>query len=485
MSYHNSGSRGGYRDRRGGFRGGSSSYGNSGHRGGGSGGGSGDYNRYSKGAYGSNGSGHSSHQQGGRKPFVKRGGHQPVYQSAYQSAYQSQNFQTSGYTQQNNRHNETSHSSFQQFQLWMGGLDPTWTEESISAIWAAFGEKPTAVKIMKDKFNTSKPSYCFVSFATQEAMAAAMNKNGLAIPGSTRVFKLNWASGGLAAQAASSVIPKGDSRVPLKNDYSIFIGDLAPDATEELIMSKFEARFPDQVKQVKIMYDPMTGANKGFGFIRFHNQDTKTRALKEMNGVVIGSRAIRVGHATGTNTIPPTGAQETESHEFSKIHIPQPQPTLNQFTDPNNSTLIVKGLSSKFTENEVAEHLIAFGDIVFCRLSPDFQSATVKFYLRASAENALLFLHGETINECQIEITWGSEKELTSGQKYEPAKKAPLIYSSFDVYPVRLDKLNESQVSELLSSGIDGSSPLPAGRANELYVKAKLQKESSLELALY
>ena len=43
---------------------------------------------------------------------------------------------------------------------------------------------------------SSNAGYCFVEFATPEAAQKALNLNGTPVPNSTRVFKLNWASGG-------------------------------------------------------------------------------------------------------------------------------------------------------------------------------------------------------------------------------------------------------------------------------------------------
>lgn len=42
----------------------------------------------------------------------------------------------------------------------------------------------------------SNAGYCFVEFGTPEAANRALGLNGQPVPNSSRVFKLNWASGG-------------------------------------------------------------------------------------------------------------------------------------------------------------------------------------------------------------------------------------------------------------------------------------------------
>jgi hypothetical protein len=232
MSQYNSGS--GYRTRPGGSqRDGSRNYGQ--HSGGRQEGGGG-YNK------------HGGYQQG-RKPFNNnRGG----YQSQYQA-------RTNVYNQGGSRPNDS-------LQIWMGDLDPSWTEESIMKIWTSMGEKPKAAKIMRDRNTPPKPSYCFVTFASQQDVSGAMQKNGLLIPGTTKILKLNWASG-----SAKGNVPTQQNGHPhshdsaIKNDFSLFVGDLASDVSESMLFSKFNAKYPNQVSLVKIMFDPVTRLTKGFG----------------------------------------------------------------------------------------------------------------------------------------------------------------------------------------------------------------------------
>lgn len=58
---------------------------------------------------------------------------------------------------------------------------------------------------------------------------------------------------------------------------------------------------------VQVINDPMTGRSKGFGFVRFGLEAERDRSLNEMNGVFVGSRAIRVSLATARRPGGPPG----------------------------------------------------------------------------------------------------------------------------------------------------------------------------------
>ena len=56
---------------------------------------------------------------------------------------------------------------------------------------------------------------------------------------------------------------------------------------------------------LQVITDPMTGRSKGYGFVRFGNEQEKDRALGEMMGHFISNRPIRVSIATAKKN--PTG----------------------------------------------------------------------------------------------------------------------------------------------------------------------------------
>ncbi|KAI2638236.1 hypothetical protein GGS21DRAFT_510268 [Xylaria nigripes] len=136
----------------------------------------------------------------------------------------------------------------------------------------------------------SNAGYCFVEFTTPEGAQKALQLNGTPIPNTDRVFRLNWASGG-------GLVDRRDDRSP---EYSIFVGDLGHEVNEFVLVALFQNRFPS-CKSAKIMTDQQTGQSRGYGFVRFSNEDDQQRALTEMQGVYCGNRPMRVSPATPKN----------------------------------------------------------------------------------------------------------------------------------------------------------------------------------------
>ncbi|KAJ6608184.1 hypothetical protein B0H10DRAFT_1816353 [Mycena sp. CBHHK59/15] len=70
-------------------------------------------------------------------------------------------------------------------------------------------------------------------------------------------------------------------------DYSVFVGDLAPETSIKDLIAVF--RDP-ACSSAKILLDPVTGTSCGSGFVRFTNEADQQRALVEMQGLHCLSR---------------------------------------------------------------------------------------------------------------------------------------------------------------------------------------------------
>lgn len=197
--------------------------------------------------------------------------------------------------------------------LWMGDLDPWLDESGIQNLWWQLLGKEVSVKLIRPR--GSKPEmnynmygglshsgYCFIEFESFDDAKQALSLNGkllpdLAIPSQTqfpnnpdnqkKYFRLNWASG---ATLSAPIVQSPE--------YSLFVGDLSASTTEAHLLAFFQKLFPDSVKTVRVMTDPVNGKSRCFGFVRFTEESERQRALKEMNGVWFGGRALRVALAT-------------------------------------------------------------------------------------------------------------------------------------------------------------------------------------------
>ncbi|KAL5346999.1 hypothetical protein ACLOAV_008142 [Pseudogymnoascus australis] len=315
--------------------------------------------------------------------------------------------------------------------LWMGELEPWIDENFVRSVWFGMGEQVN-VKMIRDKFS-GNAGYCFIDFTTPEAAAKALSLNGSMIPNTSRPFKLNWASGGGLAD-------RRDDRGP---EFSIFVGDLGPEVNEYVLVSLFQSRFPS-CKSAKIMTDPISGMSRGYGFVRFSDEGDQQRALTEMQGVYCGNRPMRISTATPKNKSggggPPgamggmpgapmggnmaPGMYSMGAPPIGYYGAPQP---MNQFTDPNNTTVFVGGLSGYVTEDELRSFFQGFGEITYVKIPPGKGCGFVQFVQRHAAEMAINQMQGYPIGNSRVRLSWGRSQNNSgpAGTPYRPAPPPP------------------------------------------------------------
>ncbi|KAK7873570.1 hypothetical protein R5R35_009275 [Gryllus longicercus] len=180
----------------------------------------------------------------------------------------------------------TSNTGFLLCQLWMGNLEPYMTESFIMTAFQRMGESPQNVKVMRNKYTGEPAGYCFVHFSTDEAALNAMHKlNGKLIPNTTNPpvrFKLNHAG--------------TTGRPSLDREFSLWVGDLTPEVDDYTLYRTFAARYPS-IRTAKVILDN-TGYSKGYGFIRFANEDEQKSCLTQMNGYKgLGGKPIKISNA--------------------------------------------------------------------------------------------------------------------------------------------------------------------------------------------
>jgi RNA recognition motif-containing protein len=262
-----------------------------------------------------------------------------------------------------------------------------------------------------------------------QAAAKALTYNGTLIPNSQRPFKLNWASGG-------GLQDRRDDRGP---EFSIFVGDLGPEVTEYMLVSLFQVRY-QSCKSAKIMADPMSGQSRGYGFVRFSEEAERDRALSEMQGVYCGNRPMRISTAVPKNNRNAQPVIPNSGMMMAPMGLPMgyygsPQP-MNQFTDPNNTTVFVGGLSGYVTEDELRSFFQGFGEITYVKIPPGKGCGFVQFVQRHAAEMAINQMQGYPIGNSRVRLSWGRSQNNSgpAGTPYRPAP-APPVYPSMGLPP--------------------------------------------------
>jgi len=102
----------------------------------------------------------------------------------------------------------------------------------------------------------------------------------------SRAIRCNWANQKAAGQAtqAEPLSPVDNSSVSSTNT-TVYVGNLAPDIHDELLRSVF-APF-GAIDEVRTQRD------KGYAFVRYESHDSAKKAISNMNGMLIGSRAVK------------------------------------------------------------------------------------------------------------------------------------------------------------------------------------------------
>ncbi|EPX71166.1 RNA-binding protein [Schizosaccharomyces octosporus yFS286] len=287
--------------------------------------------------------------------------------------------------------------------LWMGELEPWLNELYIQQAWASLGHN-VIVKLIQNKYTGLNSGYCFIDFSTHEEAKAAMEYNDKPFPGTNRLFKLNWASGGGIGDRSSIKAP----------EYSLFVGDLSPVVTERMLFSLFASDYPS-CKSVKIMTDPSTRNSRGYGFVRFTDETEQKSALSTMQGKICGDRPIRVGIATPKSkaqVISPVGLMPVNLQPMGFYNppqsLPQPMPQpVPQYPDTTNSTVFVGSLSKNVSENDLHALFQNFGDITYVKIPPGKGCGFVQFVSHQSAELAIAQLQGYPLGNSRIRLSWG------------------------------------------------------------------------------
>ncbi|KAE9407244.1 hypothetical protein BT96DRAFT_933577 [Gymnopus androsaceus JB14] len=276
--------------------------------------------------------------------------------------------------------------------LFWGDLEPWMDEEYVKQVCALMGWDPISIKIPPPAPDSAtgqlanNPGYCLLTFPSQahaaSVLAGLSGNSPINMPNSTKPFVMNWAS---VVPTASSAPPAAfapsstpAAQQPFSKEYSIFVGDLAPETSNSDLVAVFRNpvlglrndREPKFIrpflscKSAKIMLDPVTGVSRGYGFVRFTDESDQQRALIEMHGLYCLSRPMRISPATAkfkpTSSMTPQDLAQFQQFVGSNgissdpvtIAVPlPPQPksvsaTIAQPLSPTNATSSATSSSS-------------------------------------------------------------------------------------------------------------------------------------------
>ncbi|KAJ3693613.1 hypothetical protein LUZ60_009093 [Juncus effusus] len=277
--------------------------------------------------------------------------------------------------------------------LWIGDLQYWMDENYVHSCFAQTGEVQN-VKLIRDKSTGQLQGYGFIEFSTRSTAERVIQAyNGQLMPSTEQPFRLNWASAGEKKDDAP--------------EFTIFVGDLAPDVTDYMLQEAFRSHYPS-VKGAKVVSDKLTGRSKGYGFVKFGDMNEQNRAMTEMNGMFVSSRPMRIGPATNKTKM---GLQKDGGGS----------PASQTPTDPSNTTLFVGGIDMNINEDHLRQVFSTYGELVSVKIPAGKKCAFVQFANKACAEEALLMLQGTTIGGQSVRLSWGrspTNKQQQDGNQW-------------------------------------------------------------------
>jgi len=258
------------------------------------------------------------------------------------------------------------------------------TEALLWEIFSTLGPVESC-KLIKDKSVTSgvNANYGFVDYHDhQTAQLALSSLNGKSVYGTE--IKVNWAFAGGHKEDTSS-------------HYHIFVGDLSPELDDKALFTAFSAF--GSISDARVMWDQNTGRSRGYGFVAFRQKEDAERAITEMNGEWLGSRAIRCNWAN-----------QKLGGSSNPVYEPPPPDTAASAT---NTTVYIGNLTPDVNEVMLRAIFDEFGNIDEIRMQRDKGYAFVRYVNHDHARNAIASLHGKVVGTRAIKCSWGKEKTAT------------------------------------------------------------------------
>merc|ERR1711981_10005 len=100
----------------------------------------------------------------------------------------------------------------------------------------------------------------------------------------------------------------------------VYIGSVYYEVREEQLRRAFGPFGP--LKLCNMSLDPLTGKHKGFAFLEFEMPEASQLAIEQMNGVLLGGRAIKIGRPTNMpQSMPIVEGIVRDSQKSNRIYV--------------------------------------------------------------------------------------------------------------------------------------------------------------------
>eukprot|EP00250_Pteridium_aquilinum_P017774 c23780_g1_i1 orf=126-1820(+) len=289
--------------------------------------------------------------------------------------------------------------------VFIGHVHHRVSEKFLAEVFSTVGPLASCKLIRKEK-----SSFGFVEYLDHRAAAVAISTlNG------RQLFKLpikvNWAY-------------TSELREDITGHHTIFVGDLSTDVSDAELF-KFFRTYPS-CSDARVMWDSRSGRSKGFGFASFREREDAEKAIEEMSGKMLGSRAIRCNWATETESI----SEGSNGQGFKR----------GPKHDPRYTTVYVGNLAHEVTEEELQQlfDMLGFGVIEDVRVPKKKGFGFVRYSTHEEAALAIKGANGKIIGGKPLKCTWGNKRNSseTSSNSVPREHKDDSFEASSDSLPL-------------------------------------------------
>ena len=175
--------------------------------------------------------------------------------------------------------------------VFVGRLSWNVDNDWLAQEFAECGEVVSA-RVQMDRNTGRSRGFGYVTFATTEAVEAALKLSGKEIDGRPiNVDKSEEKDKSVVRQSRAEKF--GDT--PNEPSAVLFVGNLSWDWTEDGLWEVFGAY--GDVKSVRLPTNPETGKPKGFGYVEFTDIEAAKKAYEGVSGTEIDGRPVRLDYS--------------------------------------------------------------------------------------------------------------------------------------------------------------------------------------------
>eukprot|EP00434_Breviolum_minutum_P017490 symbB.v1.2.015436.t1/scaffold1121.1/size137196/4 len=266
---------------------------------------------------------------------------------------------------------------------WVGDVESWMDEEFLHRAFSPAGFV-TNIKIVRRANNAN--GFAFIEFNDPASVSTLVGKSGDAP---------RYQALGFNFRVNSAAFSVGDVSRKQSQDHSIYVGNLDFLVKEHELLKAFSDRY-SSVAGAKLLVDPNTQMSRGFGFVRFRDWDEAEQAIREMQGVYLGSKMMKVRPSHQRT-------EESKSHAPWMVNTPPAAvPVVATAT-----VICITGLDAASAEDlqQLLQRCAAFGAIVrhiFVEAScfVEFQEATAA----EAAASHLSGVCGLSVNFSEVSV---------------------------------------------------------------------------------